>query len=118
MRRQLRTRCIPLCCRTVGTSVEGDETIVAAFFDLDKTIISRSSTLAFGPSFYRHGLITRGEVLRAAYAQLLFRLGGANHEQMERIRAAVGSRANPSRGPPRSQLTRARTTPATVSRGT
>ena len=75
----------------MGTSVESDETIVAAFFDLDKTIISRSSTLAFGPSFYRHGLITRGEVLRAAYAQLLFRLGGANHEQMERIRAAVGA---------------------------
>ncbi len=74
----------------MGTSVESDETIVAAFFDLDKTIISRSSTLAFGPSFYRHGLITRGEVLRAAYAQLVFRLGGASHQRMERIRVAVG----------------------------
>jgi HAD superfamily hydrolase (TIGR01490 family) len=63
---------------------------VAAFFDLDKTIISRSSTLAFGPSFYRHGLITRGEALRTAYAQLLFRLGGADHQRMERLRASVG----------------------------
>ena len=90
MQRQLRTRYIPLCCRTVGTYVESDQTIVAAFFDLDKTIISRSSTLAFGPSFYRHGLITRGEALRTAYAQLLFRLGGADHQRMERIRAAVG----------------------------
>jgi HAD superfamily hydrolase (TIGR01490 family) len=74
----------------VGASVEGDETIAAAFFDLDKTIISRSSTLAFGPCFYHHGLITRGEALRTAYAQLMFRLGGASHERMERIRLAVG----------------------------
>jgi HAD superfamily hydrolase (TIGR01490 family) len=74
----------------VGTYVESDETIVAAFFDLDKTIISRSSTLAFGPSFYRHGLITRSEALRTACAQLLFRLGGADHQRMERIRASVG----------------------------
>jgi phosphoserine phosphatase len=63
---------------------------VAAFFDLDKTIISRSSALAFGPSFYRHGLITRGEALRTAYAQLVFRIGGADHQRMERIRAAAG----------------------------
>ena len=90
MQRQLRTRCIPLCCRTVGSSVESDGTIAAAFFDLDKTIISRSSTLAFGPSFYRHGLITRGDAIRTAFAQLVFRLGGADHQRMERIRAQVG----------------------------
>jgi HAD superfamily hydrolase (TIGR01490 family) len=74
----------------VGTSVEGDETIVAAFFDLDKTIISRSSTLAFGPSFYRHGLISRSQALRTAYAQVLFRIGGAGHQRMERLRLGVG----------------------------
>ncbi len=85
-----RTRCIPLCCRIVGTCVEADGTIAAAFFDLDKTIISRSSTLAFGPSFYRHGLITRADAVRTALAQLLFRLGGADHQRMERIRVQVG----------------------------
>jgi HAD superfamily hydrolase (TIGR01490 family) len=74
----------------VGSFARSDETFVAAFFDLDKTIISRSSTLAFGPSFYRYGLITRAEALRTAYAQLLFRLGGADHQRMERIRAAAG----------------------------
>jgi len=73
----------------VGSSVEGDDTIAAAFFDLDKTIISRSSTLAFGPSFYRHGLITRGDALKTAFAQLVFRLGGADHQRMERVRAQV-----------------------------
>ena len=90
MRSQLRTRCFPLCCRTVGSSVESDGTIAAAFFDLDKTIISRSSTLAFGPSFYRHGLITRGDALKTAFAQLVFRLGGADHQRMERVRVQVG----------------------------
>jgi len=69
---------LPLCCRTVGGSVETESTTTAAaFFDLDKTIISRSSTLAFAPSFYRYGLISRTEALRGACAQLVFRLGGA-----------------------------------------
>jgi HAD superfamily hydrolase (TIGR01490 family) len=90
MRTQLRTCYIPLCCRIVGSSVESDSTIVAAFFDLDKTVISRSSTLAFGPSFYRHGLITRGEAIRTAFAQLAFRISGADDQRMERIRGQVG----------------------------
>jgi HAD superfamily hydrolase (TIGR01490 family) len=61
----------------------------AAFFDLDKTLIARSSTLAFGPSFYRHGLLTRIDVLRGAYAQLRYRVSGADHRQMERLGARV-----------------------------
>jgi HAD superfamily hydrolase (TIGR01490 family) len=90
MRTQLRTRCTPLCCRIVGSPVESDRTIAAAFFDLDKTIISRSSTLAFGPSFYKHGLISRGDAIRTAFAQLVFSVAGADHHRMERIRAEVG----------------------------
>jgi HAD superfamily hydrolase (TIGR01490 family) len=73
----------------VGSSVEGDGTFAAAFFDLDKTIISRSSTLAFWPSFYRHGLISRGVAVRTAAAQLAFMLGGADHKRMERLRTQV-----------------------------
>ncbi|HVB41101.1 MAG TPA: HAD family hydrolase [Streptosporangiaceae bacterium] len=61
----------------------------AAFFDLDKTLISRSSTLAFAPSFYRYGLISRVQAVRGALAQLVFRLGGADHQQMERIKEQV-----------------------------
>jgi HAD superfamily hydrolase (TIGR01490 family) len=79
----------PLCCRTVGTSVESAGRTTAAFFDLDKTIISRSSTLAFAPSFYRMGLITRTQVLRGAWAQLTFRLTGASHDKMQRVRDQV-----------------------------
>lgn len=58
----------------------------AAFFDLDKTIIAKSSALAFGRPFYRDGLITRRDVVKSAYAQLMFRLGGADEQQMARTR--------------------------------
>jgi HAD superfamily hydrolase (TIGR01490 family) len=58
----------------------------AAFFDLDKTVIAKSSALAFGRPFYRDGLITRRDVAKAAYAQLLFKIGGADDQQMIRTR--------------------------------
>lgn len=65
----------------------------AAFFDLDKTIIARSSTLAFSRSFYAGGLINRRTVLRSAYAQFVYLLGGADHDQMERMRLYLSSMA-------------------------
>lgn len=58
----------------------------AAFFDLDKTVIAKSSTVTFSRSFYQGGLINRRAVLRTAYAQFLYLLGGADHEQTERMR--------------------------------
>lgn len=61
----------------------------AAFFDLDKTIIAKSSTLAFGKPFYQSGLINRRTVLRSAYAQFVFALAGADEDQMERMRSFI-----------------------------
>ncbi|MEV6168282.1 HAD-IB family hydrolase [Streptomyces sp. NPDC051954] len=58
----------------------------AAFFDLDKTVIAKSSTLTFSKSFYQGGLINRRAALRTAYAQFVFLAGGADHDQMERMR--------------------------------
>ncbi|HET8662089.1 MAG TPA: HAD-IB family hydrolase [Micromonosporaceae bacterium] len=58
----------------------------AAFFDLDKTVIAKSSALAFGRPFYRDGLITRRDVVKSAYAQLMFRVGGADEQTMLRTR--------------------------------
>ena len=58
----------------------------AAFFDLDKTIIAKSSTLAFGRPFYQSGLINRRTVLRSAFAQFVFALSGADEDQMDRMR--------------------------------
>jgi phosphoserine phosphatase len=75
----------------VSTCVERAARTTAAFFDLDKTIISRSSTLAFAPSFYQHGLITRSEVIRGACAQLIFRIRGAGPNRMGRARDQVSA---------------------------
>ena len=73
----------------VSSSAEVRRQPAAAFFDLDKTIIAKSSTLAYGPLFYRNGLISRGDAVRGAVAQLLFARHGASHDRMEQIRAHV-----------------------------
>ena len=59
----------------------------AAFFDLDKTIIAKSSALAFSRPFYEGGLLSRRAVLRSAYAQFIFAVGGADHDQLEKMRS-------------------------------
>ncbi len=64
---------------------------VAAFFDLDKTIIAKSSTLAFSRPFFNEGLINRRAVLKSTYAQFLFLLAGADADQIERMRANITS---------------------------
>ncbi|TRW80079.1 HAD-IB family hydrolase [Mycolicibacterium sp. 018/SC-01/001] len=61
----------------------------AAFFDLDKTVIAKSSTLAFSKPFYSQGLMNRRTVLKSAYAQFLFTMSGADHDQMDRMRAHI-----------------------------
>ena len=64
-------------------------TRAAAFFDQDKTVIAKSSTLAFGRPFFNGGLINRRAVLKTAYAQLVFSIAGADAQQMERLRARL-----------------------------
>lgn len=49
-------------------------------------MIAKSSALAFGRPFYRDGLITRRDVVKSAYAQLMFRLGGTDEQTMARTR--------------------------------
>ena len=58
----------------------------AAFFDLDKTILAKSSSLAFARPFYKGGLIGRADVLKSAYAQFTYLSSGADHDQMEAMR--------------------------------
>ncbi|PRY46205.1 HAD family hydrolase [Umezawaea tangerina] len=64
-------------------------TRVAAFFDLDKTVIAKSSTLAFSRPFFQEGLINRRAVLKSAYAQFVFMLAGADADQMDRMRSHI-----------------------------
>lgn len=58
----------------------------AAFFDLDKTMIAKSSALAFGRPLYHGGLMARRDVLKAAYAQFAYLIAGADEDQMSRTR--------------------------------
>lgn len=58
----------------------------AAFFDLDKTIIAKSSAFAFGAPFRRGGLVTRRAMLKMAYAQLMFMLTGADDDTLDHQR--------------------------------
>ena len=59
----------------------------AAFFDLDRTLISRSSSLALAPVFHERGLLGRRDRLKAAIAQRIFMRYGAG-------RARVGQTAD------------------------
>lgn len=61
----------------------------AAFFDLDKTIIATTSSMAFSRPFLKGGLITRSDALRTAYAQFLFMVGGADARQTTRLRDSL-----------------------------
>ena len=58
----------------------------AAFFDLDRTLLRRSSVLALAPSFREHGVISRRQLAKSALWQLLFVLRGASAEA---VRAAA-----------------------------
>lgn len=51
----------------------------AAFFDLDRTLLSHSSSLALAESFLRRGLIGRRQYVKARLAQRLFVRFGAGH---------------------------------------
>ena len=56
----------------------------AAFFDLDRTLIRRSSALALAPAFRAAGLISRRQLAKAAAWQALFVLRGASHDAVRR----------------------------------
>jgi HAD superfamily hydrolase (TIGR01490 family) len=58
----------------------------AAFFDLDKTILAKSSSFAFARPLYKEGMIGRSDVVRSAYAQFVYLASGADHDQMESMR--------------------------------
>jgi HAD superfamily hydrolase (TIGR01490 family) len=61
----------------------------AAFFDLDKTVIAKSSTLAFAGKLRKAGMMGRRVLLRAAIGQTMYVLFGADHDQLERARESM-----------------------------
>ena len=63
--------------------------MVAAFFDLDKTVIARASMVAFGGTLRRAGLLSRWLLLRALYGQLVYLWLGADEARLARLRRAA-----------------------------
>ncbi len=61
----------------------------AAFFDLDKTVISRASAFVLSKPMYRAGMVTRSMLVRAAYGQLVFTLLGADEGRVNRAKEAL-----------------------------
>jgi HAD superfamily hydrolase (TIGR01490 family) len=54
----------------------------AAFFDLDRTLIRRSSMLALAPSLRRHGLIGWGSLARATAWHAIYLVRGVSSRQL------------------------------------
>lgn len=61
----------------------------AALFDLDKTIISRSSSLALSGPMYRAGMVSRAQLLKGAYAQLVYMMVGADEKKIDRLKEGM-----------------------------
>jgi len=57
----------------------------AAFFDLDRTLLRRSSALALAGTFRERGLISRRQLVKAALMQLLFVTRGADTQAVRRL---------------------------------
>ena len=69
----------PSAGSTRCTRVQG-----AAFFDLDRTLISRATPLALANSFRRRRLVRRRDLVRAALWQLVFLIRGVGEREMRR----------------------------------
>lgn len=65
------------------------DSVEAAFFDLDKTVIARPSMVAFGGTLRREGLVSRRLLLRALWAQLIYLTLGADEGRLEKVRDAA-----------------------------
>lgn len=58
----------------------------AAFFDLDKTILATSASMALTGPLVRSGMLRRRDVWRAAQSSLAYHLLDATHERSERLK--------------------------------
>ncbi|GAB3597727.1 Phosphoserine phosphatase [Corynebacterium faecale] len=76
----------PLARPGTGDADRATPGTVAAFFDLDKTIIAMSSTYAYGREFMNSGLISPVEALQLSLAQATYMFAGHTSEQMDNTR--------------------------------
>ncbi len=67
----------------------GGSTRAAAFFDLDRTLISGASTFAIGIAAWRNDMVPTGELLSDAWNAIAFRLTGGSDERSEATRDRI-----------------------------
>jgi HAD superfamily hydrolase (TIGR01490 family) len=61
----------------------------AAFFDLDRTLISGSSAFAFGVAAWRNDLVPPRAFVKDVAGAVAFRHRGSSDDQVERVRARI-----------------------------
>jgi len=66
-----------------------DSRPAAAFFDLDRTLISGSSAFSFGVTAWRQKLMPTRDLLKDASAALLFRWFGSTDDRSEAVRERI-----------------------------
>ncbi len=64
---------------------------VAAYFDLDKTLLATSTTMALSTPMHRQGIISAKTLARGVVAQLPYLLVGADEEQTTRMMDRVAA---------------------------
>jgi HAD superfamily hydrolase (TIGR01490 family) len=62
----------------------------AAFFDLDRTLIATSASIAMARPFHRAGLLSSRALVRSARSQLTYLRGGVGVAELDRMRAQLG----------------------------
>jgi HAD superfamily hydrolase (TIGR01490 family) len=65
------------------------KTNAAAFFDLDRTIISGSSVFTFGIVAYKAGLVTNKQLLKDASNAVTFKMSGASDDKTEAVKDRI-----------------------------
>jgi HAD superfamily hydrolase (TIGR01490 family) len=71
------------------TGAASTPTPVAAFFDLDKTIIAKAAMAAFRGPLVDEGLLTKRSLIRALFAQAVYLHLGASELRLVRIRGVL-----------------------------
>jgi HAD superfamily hydrolase (TIGR01490 family) len=73
-----------------GASGRGQPGTAAVFFDLDRTLIAGSSAFQFGRAAYKAGLLSRRQLARDAWENILFRLKGSTDERTDALKKRIG----------------------------
>ncbi len=65
----------------------------AAFFDLDRTLMAGSSAFQFGRAAYKSGLVSRRQLARDAWENVIFRVSGSTDAGTDKLRERIGKHA-------------------------